>query len=76
MMSLEELVETLEEYVARAEENLEARIVQNARDFPNVYANLDLSPEDMRDGNGRFILLDAQVELVKARAVLAQLEGR
>jgi hypothetical protein len=58
VITLEEVVETLENSVHRTIEDLVSRF--------------DCSPYEVKDTNGRYILLDALVALTNAKAVLRE----
>ena len=61
-------VDRLAEVADRLEAAYEATRAQLERDF----ADTGFSPEEIRDPNGRYILLDALTALVEARTALAR----
>lgn len=69
-------VEELRQAVGRLEAAYERRRTQLADGIGDLGVERGITPEDMRDANGRSILLDALVALVNARTALANAEGR
>jgi len=64
-------VELLREAVDRLQSAYDRRRAELAAGIAEIGTERGITPEDMRDGNGRSILLDALVALVNARTALA-----
>ncbi len=64
--ALRTTVDRLEAAYAKAREQLAAELATGAWRL--------CEPEEMRDANGRYILLDALTAIVQARTTLAQVE--
>jgi hypothetical protein len=68
-------VEALREAVERLQSAYDRRRAELADGIADIGVERGLIPEDMRDPNGRSILLDALVALVNARTALALAEA-
>jgi hypothetical protein len=67
-------VEALRDAVQRLEAAYERRRAELDASIADIGKDRGLTPEDMRDPNGRSILLDALTALVTARTALALAE--